>query len=344
MVALDEGRRIHAEATVVDSHNDTIVSLLRRGGQSLGGEGLEARDAPTSAVAYLRDPLDSSSPPVQADLPKLRAGGVDVAYFAIDVTRAWGNHLLYAMDGWVWFFGEVLAHRDEIAVIGSIEDARRARAEGKVAAVLTVENSEVLEGSLNVLPVLRHIGVRAITLTHSARARAADGVDETATGGGLTGFGRDLVREMNRLGVLIDVSHISESGFWDVMALSGAPVLASHSCCKALCEQPRNLTDDQIRAIAEGGGVIGITFVRDFVDREKPTMNRLLDHIEHAVAVGGIGCVGIGSDFDGGGELLKDAGEIPLITQGLLDRGWGEADLRKFLGENHLRLFETVCG
>ena len=336
-------RDLHSAALVVDSHNDSIVVHLRRRGLSIAGSGAPRRDEPRSAVAALRDPLDDDAG-VQLNLPNLRAGSIDVAYFSVDVTRLWGNHLLYAVDALGWFEAEVRAHSDAIAIAASADEIEAARRGGKVAAVLAVENSEVLQRSLYVLPQLHRLGVRSITLTWSYRTEAADGVYEAGTGGGLTSFGRGLVVAMNELGMLVDISHLSEAGFWDVIDLSAAPILASHNCCRALCGHDRNLTDEQIKAIADRGGVVGITFVPDFVDADAPTIDRLLDHIDHAAAVGGVDAVGLGSDFDGGGDVLASAAEYPRITEGLLARGWDEDDVRKVLGLNHLRLFRQVCG
>ena len=185
-----------------------------------------------------------------------------------------------------------------------------------------------------------------MTLTWSYRAHAADGAFENVTGGGLTHFGRDLVRSMNELGMIVDISHISDQGFWDVIDVTNAPIIGSHNACRALCEHPRNLTDDQIRAVADNGGVIGVTYVPSFVDADpaKQTLERLLDHFDHIVQVAGTDCIGLGSDFDGGGDVLKDATVVPQITEGLLARGWQEDDLRKLLGLNHLRVFRQVCG
>jgi membrane dipeptidase len=155
---------------------------------------------------------------------------------------------------------------------------------------------------------------------------------------------------MNELGMLGDVSHISERGFYDTLDVSRRPVIASHSCCAALCDHPRNLTDGQLRALAQNGGVVGITFVPGFVDPgwrpadwpARPSLEQLLGHIDYAVEVAGINHVGIGSDFDGGGSILSDATEFPRITAGLVERGYPEAAIRKILGENHLRVFREA--
>jgi membrane dipeptidase len=191
-----------------------------------------------------------------------------------------------------------------------------------------------------------------VGITHNLSTWAAAGNAEAQCGGGLTRFGVQLIEEMNQLGMLVDVSHISERGFYDTLEVSRRPVIASHSCCAALCDHPRNMTDDQIRALAQHGGVLGITFVPGFIDPrwtpamwpERPSVEQLLDHIDHAVEVGGIDHVGIGSDFDGGGSVLPDAAEYPRLTAGLAARGYSAAALRKILGENHLRVLRQALG
>ena len=334
-------RRLHQDSLVIDSHNDSIVGLIRRG-MSLDGTQRTDFHQRDGAVAYLRQ-YQSPDDGVQLDLPKAREGGLDAAFFAVDCTRPWGNHLLYCMDALGYFLQKVEEHSEGIAVARCAADVERARAEGRLAAILAVENSDALEKSPHVLPLLYQLGVRAMTLTHSTRSWAGDGC-EVEGGGGLTGFGRQLLAQMNELGVVVDVSHLNEPGFWDVAQAAQAPFMATHSCCRALCDHPRNLRDEQLRALAEKGGVVAITFVPDFIDPHNPTFDGLLDHIEHAVAVAGIDHVGLGSDFDGGGLLLEDATCLPDIAVGLAKRGYAEADVRKILGANQLRFLQQVTG
>ena len=334
-------RRLHQDSLVIDSHNDSIVGLIRRG-MSLDGTQRTDFHQRDGAVAYLRQ-YQSPDDGVQLDLPKAREGGLDAAFFAVDCTRPWGNHLLYCMDALGYFLQEVEEHSEGIAVARCAADVERARAEGRLAAILAVENSDALEKSPHVLPLLYQLGVRAMTLTHSTRSWAGDGC-EVEGGGGLTGFGRQLLAQMNELGVVVDVSHLNEPGFWDVAQAAQAPFMATHSCCRALCDHPRNLRDEQLRALAEKGGVVAITFVPDFIDAHNPTFDGLLDHIEHAVAVAGIDHVGLGSDFDGGGLLLEDATCLPDIAVGLAKRGYEEVDIRKILGANQLRFLQQVIG
>lgn len=344
---------LHRESLVIDSHNDAIVSLIRRGNLSVTGKEKPHLRERHGTVSYLRGPLEPEAYAWngQLDLHKMRAGGIDAAFFAVDVTRAWKNNLAYALDALGFFEADIADEPGEIVIARTADDIERAKREGKLAAVLGVENSDALEASLNVLWVFHRLGVRTITLTHNPSAWAAAGNAESRCGGGLTCFGVRLIEEMNRLRMLVDVSHISERGYWDTLETSSRPVIASHSCCSALCDHPRNLSDTQLKALAQNGGVVGITFVESFLDadwspeRMYSTFGRVLEHIDHAVEVAGIDHVAIGSDFDGGGTALRDATEFPRLTEGLLRRGYPEAAVRKVLGLNHLRLLrETVGG
>ena len=336
---------VHREALVIDSHNDTIVGHIRRGNISIAGRETPDRVRHDGTVTQLRGRLDTASQEaaIQINLPKMRQGGVDAAFFAVDVTSAWKNHLTYALDAIGFFDSEVETNAADVIIARTAADIRRAKTEGKLAAILVIENSDGVERSLNILRALYCLGVRSIGLTHDPTAWAAAGNAETHSGGGLTRFGMQLIREMNRLGMLVDVSHVSERGFWDVLEIAERPVIASHSNCKALCGHSRNLTDEQIKGLAENGGVIGATFVHWFIDDKVPTFSRYLDHIDHIANLVGIDHVGIGSDFDGGGDILADATEFPQITAGLLDRGYSTEGIKKILGENHLRVFAEAC-
>jgi len=336
-------RSLHQEILAIDAHNDSIVAHIRRGHVGLAGEHGPERRARSSVVAYLRQYIHPLGEGIQLDIPRMRAGCLDAAFFAVDATRPRGSHLVYAMDALGYFTREVEDHAGDILVARRAADIVQAREEGKLAAILAIENSNVLEQSSNVLPLLRRIGVRSITLTHSDRAWAGDGC-EVENGGGLTSFGREIVAQMNDLGMLVDVSHINERGFWDVLERTHVPVLASHSCCRALCDHPRNLNDDLLRALGENGGVVALTFVPVFVDAQAPSLERLLDHVEHAVKVAGIDHVGFGSDFDGGGTLLEDVSAYPALTEGLIRRRYSAEDIARIMGGNHLRLLQATIG
>jgi len=314
-----EFERVHEEAVIVDSHNDTIIAHKRLG-------------------ISLKTRTDRT----QVDLPRLREAGVNVSFFAVDVTRAVKNHLTYALDAFGFFEKDLESSWDEVLIVASKKDLFEASSKGRLAIILAIENSDAMEGSLNVLRMLFKLSVRSIGLTHNPRSLAADGVDESRTGGGLTSFGVQLIEEMNNLGILVDLAHISEKGFWDALDASRKPVIVSHGNCRALCNHRRNLTDEQIRGLASKRGVIGVTFVPAFVDEEKPSISRLIDHIDHIVEITGVNHVGIGSDFDGGGTLLKDVTELPEITKRLLERGYNEDEVKKILGGNFLRVLSDV--
>ncbi|MFZ1771557.1 MAG: membrane dipeptidase, partial [Caldilinea sp.] len=181
------------------------------------------------------------------------------------------------------------------------------------------------------------------------RNAACDGVAESRTNGGLTEFGVKVVAECNRLGIILDVSHLAPAGVTDVLAVSGQPIIASHSNARALCDHPRNLTAAQLEAIASKGGVIGVTFVDAFLNRGDPqaaTLDDVVANIEYMLGVVGPDHVALGSDFDGWTlpKELKDATCYPLITQKLVERGHHPGVIRKILGENLLRVMRTVLG
>jgi len=333
---------LHEDALVIDTHNDTIVTHIRRGNINMSGGEKGKRHSGT--VSYLRGPLDRTTreQEVQINFAKMQTGGINAAFFAVDVTRAWKNHLSYALDAFGFFNMETTDNN--VVIVRSSADIQQAKSDGKLAAILVIENSDGTERSLNILHMLYEMGVRSIGLTHDPTSWAAAGNGETDSKGGLTKYGIALIKEMNNLGMLVDVSHISEHGFWNVMDVAERPVIASHSCCKALCNHPRNLTDDQIKALAQNGSSIGVTFVPRFVDESSPIFERLIDHIDHIVQLVGPDHVGIGSDFDGGGTLIKDATVFPQFTEELLNRNYSEQDIRKILGENHLRVLREAIG
>lgn len=343
-------QELHTQSLVIDAHNDSIVAHIRRGNISLTDEHTKNRNQHKGTIAYLRGPVppEEDAIGIQLNIPKMQAGGIDVAFFAVDVTRAWKNHLSYALDAFGWLDTEISTNEPDICIVQNVADIHAAKAKGKLGVILAIENSEAVERSLNILRSLYNLGVRSIGLTHNPNTWVSTGNDEGETGGGLTKFGIQLVKEMNKLGILVDVSHISERGFWDVLDVSNDPIIASHSNCKTLCNHSRNLTNEQLKAIAVNGGVIGITFVPGFITEDgwqnRPLFAQLINHIEYAIDVAGIENVGIGSDFDGGGDLLKDASEYPRITEELSERGYSDEAIQKVLGGNILRVFANVCG
>jgi membrane dipeptidase len=186
-----------------------------------------------------------------------------------------------------------------------------------------------------------------VGLVHSLRNLLADGVADNRTKGGLSQFGVEVVEELNMLGMIVDVSHLSDAGFWDIIEISKDPVVASHSNARAVCAHPRNLTDDMIRALAEKGGVMGMNFAPDFIDTRNPSVETLVDHIDYIVDLVGPEHVGLGSDFDGIPSTprgLENVSKMPAITQELVKREYSEEYIRFILGGNHIRLMQRIVG
>ncbi len=329
-------RRLHEEAVVVDTHCDTLLRVLGR----------------SFVPGMKRDAyrLTNRNEEGHLDFPRMREGGVDVQFFAAYIEPIYkpDRSLKRTLQIFDAFFTEMEANADQVKIIKKAADIRQAQAEGKLAAVLAIEGGEAVEGDLGVLRMLHKLGVRCIGLTWNERNNIADGVGDARSGGGLTVFGAALIEEMNRLGILVDVSHLSDAGFYDVIEISKHPIIASHSNARAVCGHRRNLTDDQIKALAKNGGVMGMNFAAAFVkDDGKPTLDHLLDHIDHIVNLVGPAHVGLGSDFDGISatpEGLTDVSKMPLITEGLLKRGYSDKDIKLILGGNYLRVFEQVWG
>lgn len=308
---------------VVDLHCDTVLRwAARKGRLSARGRG------------------------GHVDLPRLRAGGVGVQVFALYVAPSFApdrsyeraHALLHA------FQAEAAVHRADLGIATSVGRARRLLGAGKIAAVLSIENGDAIEDDLSRLEEFYRAGVRMLSLTWNPSNRLADGAMEHRHGG-LTAFGRRAVRRMQELGILVDVSHLSEQSFWDVHRITRGPIIASHSDAAALEPHPRNLSNAQIRALADRGGVIGINFYPGFLG--EPTVERVVDHIGHMVRIGGVGCVAMGSDFDGIASTprgLDDASKFPLLSRLLARRGYGPREIAQIMGGNALRVFRAVWG
>jgi membrane dipeptidase len=371
---------IHKDAAVVDMHIDTI-------GRFLEGEDLR-QDLPKGHI----------------DIPKLKRGGVDLQVFACFVSPP-ANDLEKAQSGKKILRQIEAIHRlvdqnpEDLEIVKGSDDAMRLRNSGKTGVLIGIEGGYAIDNDLDMLRAFYRAGVRLMTLTHWTHTDWADASgDPKAERCGLTEFGEQVVKEMNKLGLIIDVSHAHDETFWDVIRVSSAPVIASHSCCRALSEHHRNLTDDMLQALAKNGGVIGINFSAGFLnaDYEKkeqalweevargfglPTdyneankanpekakeaeaefearwpalrkclppvyVKTLADHIDRVVKVtGDADHVGLGSDFDGISDPptgLEDAGRLVAVTDELQRRGYREADIRKILGGNFLRVFQAV--
>jgi len=273
-------------------------------------------------------------------------GGVDCQTFAIYTGRQedepWALRTALQM---VDIFDRECEANEGIVHVHSYDDIHAANRAGRVAALLSIEGAEPLMGDLGVLRIFYKLGVRMMSLTWNWRTPFADGLSAKRADSKLTDLGVEALREMERLGIVYDVSHLTDSCFWDISELKGGPFIASHSNCRAVCDHQRNLTDEMIRTLADHGGVMGMNFAPAFVDKEKATVERLVDHIDHIVDLVGVDHVGLGSDFDGISstpEGLEDVSKMPNITRELVKRGYSDGDIEKILGGNHIRVFKEI--
>jgi len=302
-------------------------------------------DTLTAAPGQNRD-IGRFSSHGQLDLPRMVSGGLNVQFFAAFISPRYKDWALKKCLQYIDAFYMLMEKNKEI--VEPAFDAggiRKIAGAGKAAALLAVEGGEALSGDLAVLRMLHRLGVRSITLTWNGRNELGDGVGEGETAGGLSLYGRAVVMEMNRLGMLVDVSHLSEKGFWDVAEVSGRPFAATHANCHALCDHPRNLTDAQIEHLANSGGVVGLSFVPAFVHPSKPDLEALIKHVDHIAERFGTQCIGLGSDFDGMDDYLpglEDATCLPRLAEELMARGYSYDHVSDIMGGNWMRLLDQV--
>jgi membrane dipeptidase len=304
----------------------------------------------------------------QTDIPRMKDGGLDAEFFAIYVAAKYAREggsarrALEMIDG---VYEQVRRHPESLEMAYTAADIDRISKTGKIAALMGIEGGHAIEDSLSALRQFYRLGVRYMTLTHTNTNNWADsaggiGAPPERRHGGLSDFGKEVVREMNRLGMMVDISHVSDETFWDCIEISQAPLIASHSSCRALTNISRNMTDDMLKALAKKGGVVMINFFNGFINTDyakpgmpapakaatKATLPMLMAHFEHAIKVAGIDHVGIGSDFDGVDGLLppgmEDVSKLPTITYELLKRGYSDDDVKKVLGGNLLRTMSEV--
>jgi len=218
---------------------------------------------------------------------------------------------------------------------------------GKKSIMLGIENGLALEGDVKNVSHFKRRGVVYITLCHNGDNDLCDSARGSGTHGGVSDFGAKVIKKMNRLGMMVDMSHAAESSFYDALQISRQPIVCSHSSARALCDHPRNLTDDQMRALAQKGGVCQITLYPGFLRTDgKATIADAIDHLNHAVSIMGVDHVGLGSDFDGDGGItgLADASELTLFTRRLLQQRYSDDDIQKIWGGNFLRVMSEVQG
>ena len=346
-----EVQSVHRSALLIDTHNDVTSFTVE--GFDIGTAGSKQH----------------------TDLPRLKAGGVGAVFFAAYVgpeyaaSRTSAFRALQMID--TIRTDIVSSHTNDFVLAQSAADIEAARKHGRIAALIGVEGGHAIEDSLRLLRDFYALGVRYMTLTHSNTNNWADSsgdIDksEVKHHNGLTGFGKEVVAEMNRLGMIVDVSHVSDKTFRDALETSRAPIFASHSSCRAICNVARNMTDEMIVSMAKKGGVIQINFSSAFLSQRSADADRLAEaaksgkdmpalppagledavaHINHVVKIAGIDAVGIGSDFDGVRSVptgLEDVSKFQNLTRALLEEGFSASDIRKIYGGNTLRLMRAV--
>src|SRR5579863_6114236 len=367
----ERARKLHFSSIVLDTHDDTTQRFFSKSFD-----------------------LGKRNPDGHIDIPRMRDGGMNAIFFSIWIDgRIMGPAAVQkALDQIDAVHENVRRFSNDMVFARTAEEVRRAHAQGKIAALMGVEGGHMIGNDIRIVRIFADLGVRYMTLTHFYNDEWADSSTDKPAHNGLTAFGKDVVREMNRQGIIMDISHVSDKTFYDALAVSKAPLLASHSSCRALCNHVRDMSDDMIKALAAKGGVIQINYEKSFIDqaykdaydkttggvvehmgevtkscnndeacisREMAKMQnkltaegklphvsweRIIDHIDHAVKLVGADHVGLGSDFDGADmpEGMEDCSKLPKITEALLRKGYSEADIRKILGENTLRVMEQA--
>jgi membrane dipeptidase len=344
---------------LVDGHNDLPWTLRENFESDLSRVDLRKRGAT-----------------VDTDIPRLREGRVSGQFWSVFIPSGMSNPARTQLEQIELARRMIDAYPDTFLLATRAADVERARAQGKIASLLGMENGQALENSLGALRAFYALGVRYMTLTHGKNNDWADSATDTAAHGGLTAFGREVVREMNRLGMLVDISHVSPEVMRQVLDLSEAPVIFSHSSARAVADHPRNVPDDVLARMPKNGGVVMVTFIPAFVSPETAkwgkglessifnaktsaemerlgkeyaavhgpapiaTLAQVADHIEHVARIAGRDHVGIGSDFYGSTDEpsgLADVSRFPDLFAELIRRGWSDSDLEKLASGNVLR-------
>lgn len=316
--------------------------------------------------------LDEPGENGQANFANWRAGGTDAVFFAVwvDPRLFQGDRATARADQMIDKFQEQLRkYPDRLAQCDTSDDVRRAIASGKVAGLLGVEGGIAINNDLSNIERFRRLGVRYMTLTWRGNLDWAGSsqaalspyrkgqemqISANPSRGGLTEFGRHVVAEMNRVGMVVDLSHVSDQTFFDAIKASRYPVFVSHSDARALSDHPRNVSDAMLTALRQNGGVIGLNLWYELLEpsgkgskddgAKVVTLDVVLDMLDHMIKVAGIDHVGIGTDFEGMNDLppdLKNAAQLTKIFEGMRRRGYSEADIRKFAGENFMRVLKA---
>ncbi|MBI3947951.1 MAG: membrane dipeptidase [Armatimonadetes bacterium] len=327
---------LHRRAILIDGHNDSLIEHWS------GKVSLDlTRDWPDKHV----------------DLRRMRAGGLTAMNSMVG-----DRNLVQGLELWAGMYEHTDGYPDDFLLVKTPDDILRAKQEGKIGLIGQLEACQLLHNSLRLLHVQHRLGARVAGVTHGegggeydlqvtqspfSACTLADRERARKEFGGLTEFGRAAVREMNRLGIVVDLAHCQDAAWYEAIDLSAAPVEFSHGNVFTLAHHWRNLTDDQLKALAANGGVIGLATVPQFVDDDpgKQNMRRFVDHIEYICERIGDDHVGFGADYDGMSEVpvIRSYVEMPQVTQLMLDRGFSEETILKFWGGNFLRVMRKVA-
>ena len=371
--------RLHRDAPLVDGHNDMPWALRREGGYDLVGID-----------------ISKETTKIHTDIPRLRKGGVWAQFWSVWVPTP---EAASVVRGTIPGQASITATLEQVDVVHrflqkyprdlelalTAADVRRIVKQGRIASLIGIEGGHSIDSSLGSLRMFYRLGVRYMTLTWSNNLPWADAGGDKPAKSGLTPFGEEVVKEMNRLGMIVDLSHTHDETAKDALKVSAAPVLFTHSCARALNpNHPRTLPDDVLREVTRNGGVVMVTFIPEHLSPElyswdetrkkeqarlnaeiteagvrkavmdkwlaenaKPqaTVSQVADHVDHVRKIAGVDHVGIGGDYDGIFNYVKgleDVSLYPALTRELIGRGWTDADLKKFLGANALRVMADV--
>ncbi len=334
-----EVRAITKSAILIDTHND--IPSFTIDGADIG-----------------------NSPETQTDIPRLKQGGVGAIFFSVYVAGKYveGNHSANrALEMIDTVYTDILnRYPNDFSLALTAADIERAHKQHKIAGLLGIEGGHAIEDSTRLLRDYYRMGVRYMTLTHFNTNNWADSAGDMDKPGvqhhnGLTPLGKDIVHEMNRLGMMVDISHVADRTFWDALETSKAPIIASHSACRAITNLTRNMSDDMIKALAQKGGVMQVNFYCNHISQKsadapkdapiRATIADVVAQIDHIKQIAGIDAIGIGTDFDGIECTpigLDDVSKFPALTRALLEKGYSPADIKKIYGGNTLRLMRQV--
>lgn len=329
-------------APLIDGHNDLAWEAREKRGYSV--EGL---DGERSVAGH-------------TDIRRMRQGGVGAQFWSVyaPCDQKGADAVTYTLEQIDFVRRMIARYPETFEYAWSGADVRAAWQAGRIASLLGAEGGHCIDGSLGVLRQFARLGVRYLTLTHNENTSWADSATDKPEHGGLTDFGRDVVREMNSLGMLVDISHVAATTMHDALDVTTSPLIFSHSACRAVNDNPRNVPDDVLERLPANGGVLMVAFVPSFLnvefaawwesDRSTPqprvTVEDVVSHVEHARDVAGIEHIGLGSDYDGFDTFPEGVGDVsgfPVLLDALAERGWSAPDLARLMGDNLLRVLDA---